>query len=421
MEIYDILNSLVAEGQLDLKEAINMDVAKIHKNPIYFNDGKRKFYFTDTNDGKRKEGKTKENLLKTLEKYYKANGDDNYTFSHIFDEALKKKSITANPNTILRNRQEYSHFIDDKMGKTSVKKIDAEMFCEYVQNRLEIEPMNKAKLNKLKGVFNIVFDYAIDHDIIVKDPRRTTDIKSLEKRTVPTERRPEMKAFQNNEINRLKLYCWERINKSKYDYNALMILFSTETGMRAAELCSLKWEDVLEDRIRIHSQILSKRTAKKKEYYYAPWTKDEKGISKGGRVFPIIRGMKEILSIAKALQTNLNIESEFVFCNLDGDFTNPEAFERALSKACVKLNLSKTNNHAIRMYFNSYVLIDELHLNEVERARLLGHLVETNLKYYTYTKAEDEFIQSIADAFENSNVIQPVYSQKEEALETISF
>ena len=42
-----------------------------------------------------------------------------------------------------------------------------------------------------------------------------------------------------------------------------------------------------------------------------------------------------------------------------------------------------TNNHAFRMSLNSNVFIP-LGLPATERARLLGHSVETNLRYYSF-------------------------------------
>ena len=43
-----------------------------------------------------------------------------------------------------------------------------------------------------------------------------------------------------------------------------------------------------------------------------------------------------------------------------------------------------TNNHSFRMSLNSNVFIGEYGLPVTERARLLGHSVETNLRYYSF-------------------------------------
>jgi hypothetical protein len=49
------------------------------------------------------------------------------------------------------------------------------------------------------------------------------------------------------------------------------------------------------------------------------------------------------------------------------------------------LGFQVTNNHAFRMSLNSNVFIP-LGIPVTERARLLGHSVETNEKYYSYAR-----------------------------------
>ncbi|MBR1860302.1 MAG: hypothetical protein IJ796_00350, partial [Lachnospiraceae bacterium] len=58
-------------------------------------------------------------------------------------------------------------------------------------------------------------------------------------------------------------------------------------------------------------------------------------------------------------------------------------YEKFLYRICKSLGYSITNNHAIRMYFNSYVLIPK-GIDVTNRARLLGHSVEVNLKNYSF-------------------------------------
>jgi len=47
------------------------------------------------------------------------------------------------------------------------------------------------------------------------------------------------------------------------------------------------------------------------------------------------------------------------------------------------LNFPITNNHAFRMSLNSNVFIP-LGIPVTDRARMLGHSVETNLRFYSY-------------------------------------
>ena len=66
-----------------------------------------------------------------------------------------------------------------------------------------------------------------------------------------------------------------------------------------------------------------------------------------------------------------------------------------------KLKLKLSNNHAFRIALNSYVLIP-MGLEAPERARILGHSVETNLKHYTFSR-EKEFLYEVADIWDKYN------------------
>ncbi len=69
----------------------------------------------------------------------------------------------------------------------------------------------------------------------------------------------------------------------RYYINGYALLFAIETGVRVAELCSLMWDDVLDNCIHIHNQQLNKKNKDgHKTYYLAPYTKNEKGISSEG-------------------------------------------------------------------------------------------------------------------------------------------
>ena len=154
--------------------------------------------------------------------------------------------------------------------------------------------------------------------------------------------------------------------------------------MRVGELCALKWDDVQADAIHIHAQQLMYKE-NGRNYYYVDWTKDEKGFSQGGRRFPITIEIRNLLSEIKSVQDSLGIESEYVFCNREGRWIYTKAYSDCLRALCRSLGFQVTNNHAFRMSLNSNVFIP-LGIPVTERARLLGHSVETNEKYYSYAR-----------------------------------
>ncbi len=60
-----------------------------------------------------------------------------------------------------------------------------------------------------------------------------------------------------------------------------------------------------------------------------------------------------------------------------------------------------TNNHALRMSLNSNVLIPK-GISVADRAAMLGHSIETNLKYYSFAQKNYlDTVCSILDEDEN--------------------
>ena len=87
-----------------------------------------------------------------------------------------------------------------------------------------------------------------------------------------------------------------------------MFILASLTGMRAGELCSLRWTDIASGRIHIHTQQLKKRASD--GYEYVNWTKNEKGIPKGRRYFPVTIEIHELLDELRTAQIRAGICSE---------------------------------------------------------------------------------------------------------------
>ncbi len=90
----------------------------------------------------------------------------------------------------------------------------------------------------------------------------------------------------------------------------------------------------------------------------------------------------------RALQKDLEIDSEYIFCHEDGEWIKTDAYETCLRRIMRSLDLPVTNNHAFRMSLNSNVFITRCNLPVTERARLLGHSVETNLRHYSFASKD---------------------------------
>ena len=407
-------------------------VLQVHKNKItkcnIMSHGKEKTKYQTRCCGKRPRLDSYEALILYLYSFYFEDSlieETDYSFEAIFEEALQHKARTEEPsqNTLDDYRNSFKSFITDDLRKRDIRKITPSEIKEYIQAETHRQAeklghkMSKKRLYKLKGIFNLVFEYAVDFErqYISYNPVPSNN-KIYKKNISVLAPRPEEKAFQPNDIDQIRTHLWKRVNERQYDSLGYAILLSSYTGMREGEIPSLKWSDIDFDMrtIHIHSQQLCSTYDGKKIYEYAPYTKNEKGVSQGGRYFPFEIGdnIYRIFTELKAKQELLSIESEWVFTTQSGEWLKKDGYSSALYYLCkgnptkhqTGLGLTLSNNHAFRMAINSYEFIPK-GLNEVERARLLGHSPEVNLKHYTFSKS-NEYIDELREKLTQSPVPQ---------------
>ncbi len=356
------------------------------------------YYITIMPDGKRIKAVSYDKLIDKLYNYY-ADGLLDFSVASVFNAALNEKAVTENPKprTIEKNRGDFKRFINDEFARKDIRTISEVDLKKFIQEWVNKSTPKKKTFLSFKGILNMIFEYAYMHKIIVENPVSYVKNRPYMKSCDTSKAKSEEKIFSPEEIQMLKDEVRRRINSGlkrfgDYYINGYAMLFAIETGVRVGELCALKWEDVKDNYIHIHAQQLFQNVDGKKEVYYAPYTKNEKGISEDGRQFPLTNAIESLLNEIKAKQEELGIESEFIFCNEDGRWIIEEAYTSFLRRLCRSKGLTVTNNHAFRMSLNSNVLIP-IGISVADRAAMLGHSIETNLKYYSY--AQKDYLEDV--------------------------
>lgn len=391
---------MIEKKQFKAKEKL---IEQYHKNKngtprkITYREDKE-LYTTFMPNRKNLTAKSLNDLYDKLLKYYNLTIYDT-SFKTVFSLALEKKSRSVVKGTTDRKQDDYKRFITDEFGQRDIRQITLDDLEEYTQNLLNTGDVITSALKKYKGVLNLAFEYAHAKGIIQTNPTIHLKIRDYKLSCADTDNSSEAKIHSPKEIEEIKKEVRERMSHPRYKgyfITGYAILFSIETGVRVAELCSLKWADVKDNYIHIHSQQLEKKVKgeKGRVFYFVPYTKNEKRNSKDGRKFPLTNDIKSLLGELKALQEELGISSEFIFCHEDGEWIKTRAYQSCLREMCKKLGMHVTNNHAFRMSLNSNVFVP-LGMQAPERAKLLGHSVETNLKYYTFPQRDN--FQNILD------------------------
>ena len=352
---------------------------------------------------KRVSALTYDGLIDKLFDMY-SDGYLNRSFENMFEAALQHKITFRSANTVVKYRADYKRYISDKLGKTCIMEITADFLSKYTAEMIRKKDLKKEAYRAFKGVLNLVFDFAISKGYIDYNPADRLNNLDFYRLCRPEFKSAEEKAMSPEQIEAITEEVRNRMNNPvKYSecYTCgYMFLLASYTGMRAGELCSLRWTDIANGRIHIHTQQLKNRETGR--YEYVSWTKNEKGIPKGGRYFPVTSQIADLFSELKEAQKRAGIRSEWIFANQDGSWIITDTcYGKFLNRICKTLGYSITNNHAIRMYFNSYVLIPK-GIQVTNRARLLGHSPEVNLKNYSF--ADYDYCETALAALDSDQV-----------------
>ena len=354
------------------------------------------YYITKLPNGKQMKAATYDKLIDKLFDFY-TSGMCDFTLKSIFEAALLEKEVTENPkqNTIERIRSDFLRFFSEDFVIQDVRRVNDIELKKYIQKWVnDTHPKQKSFLH-FKSILNLIFGYAYGKHIIGENPVTFVNNKLYIKSCDTRKAKPEEKILSPAEIDILKEEVRHRMTQDKYGsyyINGFALLFAIETGVRVGELCAIKWADVLDNAIHIHSQQLSRKGEGGKEYYLVPYTKNEIGESEDGRLFPLTQAIKDLLAEIKNIQTLMKIESEFIFCHEDGEWIKTDAYLTFLRRMCQSKNFKVTNNHALRMSLNSNVLLP-MGISPADRAAMLGHSIETNLKYYSF--AQKDYIDNV--------------------------
>lgn len=348
------------------------------------------YYYTKISDSFKPKRATYDLLIDALFDHYGIRIEGN-SIASMWTLAIeeKRKISTQTEETFECKDNYYKRYITPEFAKRDIRTVTGIDMQAYTKTLVTTNTLTVHNYNDYKGVLNVIFDFAVRHEIIGINPVASIDNAEYRKMCTSSSAHAEEKILSLEEIDILQKAIAKRNTDNRYHgyyVFGYMIRLAIETGMRAAELCSLHWSDIKEDdTIHIHTQ--QRELKHPLRYVEIGWTKDERGQSKGGRYFPVTDKIKDILDELKENQKQIGVSSDYVFCTSDGSWIYKRYYEKALSTLCTACNLPKTNNHALRMALNSNVFIP-LGVPVTERARLLGHSVETNLKYYSFERKD---------------------------------
>lgn len=368
-------------------------VRKVHigkrGNPIAINPITYKgkdCYYTKL-DGRPVYRPSREAIIDYLYLHYGGDAlNHDHTVEYYFDRYIKDY-VTENPNkekTARNTKADYARFVNKELANMDVRDITPKYLTAYSKDLVRRLRLKISAFKNFKSLLNYVFCKAMEDAVIFHNPAKSVDNKAcyaLCDQSIISEYDYDAELLSEEEFSKIKLEAERRMKFSRrygnsyfYFYD-LMLGLHSEIGCRPSELCALKWGDIKAGAdLHIHAEIDSEGT-------YQKYTKNEKGESKGGRLIPLTPNAQEILAELRKRQERAGISSEFLFCQKDGRYVVPGSYEEYVRNAFDKAGVSGKSSYAFRRTVNNR--LEEAGFIPSERAYLLGHTPETNLKHYT--------------------------------------
>ena len=265
------------------------------------------------------------------------------TYFDFWIETFAKSGRKA--TTCTNYKSYYNTYIKDTIGKKQIAKI-TKADCQRIINEMVQSGKKHSTMSNLKSCLNIVFECALDDDIIVKNPAKNLQIPQTENK--------KRAAIEQHQIDLFMNYVRES-ERYSYSYPAFVVLFNS--GMRIGEMAALTWEDVnFEDStISINKTVNRYRKA---DYGFtmaaaSPKSKTSvRSITMNSVVRKTLLELK-MQNVTFAVQLPYvddsgNIRgyiSDFIFTNTSGNVWNEPGFRELIKRIVKRHNKEAEENH----------------------------------------------------------------------------
>ncbi len=273
-------------------------------------------------------------------------------------------------NTLKARKRRYEHDIKPIIGDMPVTKIKT-IHCQNVMLSLKGK-FSQSTLSQTRSLMKILFDYALDNEIINSNPvtRKVTVAGGTEGR----ETRVLTKQEQSKLISCLNHYSF----RNQY-------LFVLNTGLRCGEMIALTWDDVdfngrkvsinkTATVISSNGQIIINPPKTKSSVRDVPLTQEALKILKEQR-------KRNIIDIEN---------SKYVFTGKDGEIVSNQNYSRTLSYICKKNGMEPISMHSLRHTFATRCI--EAGMKPKTLQTVLGHsTLAMTMNQYVHITEDEKF------------------------------
>lgn len=402
--LYGMIDTLTAKAKEELlsKEIIEKKkllVQEVHigKRGNLLSMGKyneqKGLYIVKCVDGKQLTSVSQEGLLDAMMEHYGLSLASPLV-KEIFTRAIEKyehKHPDAN-RTVINLKYDYKRFIEKDFATKDIRKITLDWLEDYTLSFLKSKNVKVSALRAYKTLLNLIFEHAIFEGFIVENVAKGVKLKDYARYCDQSlsHRKSEDVLLSNNEEQQILDFMYQKIEKGCTTYGyapyAFMTLLHTQLGCRPDELICIKWSDIDFERknVYIERQQLEKRNPRL--FVVVEYTKNERGVSKGGRIVPLSNSAIELLELLKEAKNRENIFSDWLFSDREGNVLRKSNYCDFVRESCIKIGIESRGTYAFRRGLSAKMERNAIPASV--RAKILGHSIETNLKNYTFAPVD---------------------------------
>lgn len=240
-----------------------------------------------------------------------------------------------------------------------IKPIDIVIFI----NSLKEKSLSNSRIKFIKTIFNLIFEYAEDNELVSRNPFRAKTVKRIELDTTPENSR---EAYTTDEV--------ELILRESTGWLKVFLDLAFKTGLRTGELMAIKWSDInfdfgiLEVQRSITKGIIKERKIDLNK---------NKNHDRKIYLFP------STLTLLKGLQENRRDKENWVFINRDDTYykESKSIVNSHFKPLLAKIGVKYKTLYATRATYAS-VMNETKDLVDIQKT--LGHKVGSNItkKHY---------------------------------------
>lgn len=370
-------------------------MASIHS---YEKQGKEHYYvmYDIYVNGKRKQKKKKGFKKKKEAKEFKSKVENEINegtyidpakipFSELAEKWFNKKKIGLSKQTIKNYRINLDKYVLPFFGDAAISKITTEDIDNFIGDMLT-RKTKKGKIgyapetiDKAFDVISGCFNYAIDHELIKKNPCEKATLPKMKKGETSVWTDDEAKTFLNS-IKDNRLYC--------------LFYIALHTGMRQGELLGLRWKDIDFKHKRLSIKQVMSHDAKEM-YLGAKTEAGNRSIDLGDKALEILKEHRTKQEEEKEKYADIYKDQDLVFCTLYGTPMNPSNIRnRIMNPVIEEIGITKIRFHDLRHTCATILLLNGAPVKAVSER--LGH---SNIKVtlQTYAHVLPSTSQQLAD------------------------